>query len=240
MSRFGLGLVSGASGGNDIFTKALLHFDGVNMGTSFQDSALGNSNSWVTSGTLYTADSSSGISPKFGPTYMLSGSSSYLYCSANSDFNLSNHDFTIDFWWAFSISTGTHYITGQVDSGQTFAGSSFFIQRNSSNKIQFTVSDGSSGTTVTGTTNVNTAGTWYHIAATRNGNILRLFINGSQEGGDVSFTGTIPNSSARIGISSFGSYVASNPSSEEFDEYRMSVGIARWTANFAPPTNAYF
>lgn len=239
MSRFGAGLISSVSGGNDHFTKALLHFDGTPGSTTFTDDAPGNSNTWVASGSgPVLADSSSGGFPKFGATYLLSGALTHIYCAAKPEFNLSSQDFTIDFWWWKPLA-GVYYLTGQTDSGATFAGSSFYIICDNAGKIQFTVSDGSSGTSVLSTTSIAVASVWRHIAATRNGNVLRLFIDGIQEGGDVSFTWTVPNSLARLGIFSLGSYAPNNPAVGVFDEYRLSIGIARWTSNFVPPAMAY-
>lgn len=229
----------GMSAGRDLYTKVLLHFDGTAGTPVFTDSAPNNTNTWVGSGPgVQLADSSSGLAPKFGSAYLLTLNNVHLYCTAKPEFNLSNKDFTVDFWWCKSLSS-VYYLTGQVDSGETFAGSSFYILSDNTGKLQFTVSNGTSSASVLSTTSLPTGTVWHHIAGTRNGNILRLFLNGVQEGGDISFTGTVPNSSADLSVFSLGSSSPTNPGNGLFDEYRLSVGIARWTTNFTPPIQPY-
>jgi hypothetical protein len=49
---------------------------------------------------------------------------------------------------------------------------------------------------------------------------------------------TINNSAALFGIGSLGEYAVSRLYGY-IDEFRISVGIARWTADFTPPSSEY-
>jgi len=77
--------------------------------------------------------------------------------------------------------------------------------------------------------------TWYHIAVTREGDVYRTF-----------FDGVLANSITVSGMdfalpSGFG--VGSNTSSATFlgniDEFRFTIGDARYTSSFTPPAGAF-
>jgi len=72
----------------------------------------------------------------------------------------------------------------------------------------------------------------------RTSNTLKLFVDGTQEGGDVAIAGTVNDSSNAFSVGTAGE-VTGTPWTGWIDEFRLSVGIARWTANFIPPTRAY-
>ena len=80
---------------------------------------------------------------------------------------------------------------------------------------------------------------WYHIAVTRQGSAFRLFVDGA-----LVSTGTNPNaiaSSASTPISVGGSpvYGSAATLSGLIDDVRITVGTARYTAAFTPPTAAF-
>ena len=87
---------------------------------------------------------------------------------------------------------------------------------------------------IAGTQNL-VAGTWYHVALTRNGSSTRLFINGAQDGStysDGSNYGT--TKPIRIG----GDYAGSNCFAGYLDEFRVSTS-SRYTAAFTAPTGVF-
>lgn len=89
-------------------------------------------------------------------------------------------------------------------------------------------------------------GQWYHIAVARAAGVLRLFIDGVQAGidvadGDTYFAATSPPC---IGASIQGT--GSSPDSivgTGFygwqDEFRLTIGVCRYTTNFTPPTDKF-
>ena len=83
---------------------------------------------------------------------------------------------------------------------------------------------------------------WYFLAVTRSGNDLKFFINGTQIGTTQSLSGvTIFNSTdvIRIGGEATGSPTSLPGTMNGYiDDFRITNGYARYTANFTPPTSA--
>ena len=74
-----------------------------------------------------------------------------------------------------------------------------------------------------------------HIAYTRASGVLRVFIDGVQDGSDTALTTNFSDQRELwIGNAHDGGDLHGY-----IDEMRISKGIARWTANFTPPTGAY-
>jgi len=78
--------------------------------------------------------------------------------------------------------------------------------------------------------------TWHHIAVTRSGGINRIFIDGIAQGSAVlDSTNYAVTGPVRIGHSPAAlQYFTGN-----LDEVRITKGVARYTANFTPPTQAF-
>lgn len=226
--------------GNDAFTKNLLHFDGADASTTFTDVAYGAlthaPHVWTAVGDaqIDTAESKFG-----GASGLFDGTGDYISTPDHADFEF-NGDFTLDTWFNNVAATGaTKAIAGQGDISATPSTSPFILRRESAGEMRFRLSNGSSFTQVIGTTlftdSLNTG--WHHIAVTRSGNTLRMFIDGTQEGGDVSFSGTVPGTTEPLTVGQRST--GSDPWNGWIDEFRLSVGIARWTENFTPPTLPY-
>jgi len=77
--------------------------------------------------------------------------------------------------------------------------------------------------------------TWYHWAITRSGTTLRGFVDGTKIA-EVSDSHNWSQTAFRIGDLVPGGGESING---WLDEIRLSVGIARWTADFTPETSAY-
>ena len=142
--------------------------------------------------------------------------------------------FTIDMRVRFASVSGTQGIW--VGTANTAIKSIQFYQDAGVIKIN----DGNA-TIITGTATIST-NTWYHVAVTcdssRN---LRLFVDGTQDGS------TFDASSLDFSVS-FATFVepiwASNSGGSNFlngwiEEWHADIGLARWTANFTPPTQEY-
>lgn len=217
-----------ADPGNDSYTKALLHFDGMDGSQAIADAA---GKTWTASGNAALDDAQK----VFGATSIyFDGSGDYIQANHDADFCMDAGDFTIDFHIRRADS-GAAYFMGDCNSGGMAANSWF---RFSSDKVQYDFEDTGSYQFLTGATSLS-VNTWYHVAIVRFSNSLRLFVNGIQEGTPVDVTGkTHKGLDIKFGIGIAGEY-AGAPFKGWIDEFRISKGIARWMGNFAVPSGAY-
>lgn len=86
------------------------------------------------------------------------------------------------------------------------------------------------------------SGQWYHIAVARSSGTTKLFINGTQSGSSYT-DGNSYVSPAYLNVgqymSSDGVFYTSEWLNGYIDELRVTAGVARYTANFTPPTAAF-
>jgi hypothetical protein len=229
---FCYGTTSGPVVNADKATAVLLHFDGVNGSTVITDTA-----SPLHIWTAHGAAAVSTVTSKFGGSALVCpdavDGNDYIDIPASSDFYLGSGDFTIDTWFNRQGGNGTtRIIAGQCNAGG--ADQSFQLRLNSSNVLEALVNGTNN---VTGTTAVISVG-WHHAALVRSGNILRLFLDGVQEGGDIAFTGAVTSSTSPLAVGRIGAF-PSLSFNGYIDEFRISIGVARWTSNFTPPATAY-
>jgi hypothetical protein len=158
------------------------------------------------------------------------GSSALSLPLSSTDFAMGTGDLTIDFWAYQTVATGLKCAIG-------FGGASSVIEiglfiRADNNSIDLRLHDGQ----YLFTTYTPSAGSWFHVAITRSGTSLRCFINGQQL--DATKTSSdnvlIPSAYCQIGANNATYYFTGY-----IDEFRISKGIALWTANFQPPTRSY-
>ena len=85
-------------------------------------------------------------------------------------------------------------------------------------------------------TTVISNNTWYHVAITRSGTTLRMFIDGTQEASTTSSANFTSTTNMFIGADV-------NNTNQRINGYiqdlRITNGYARYTANFTPPTQAF-
>jgi hypothetical protein len=215
-----------SGGGMDTNTILLLHAE------DFTDSA-GNF-------TLSTAGnvSISSDQAKFGKSFYFDGSGGQINLAYNAIQEFEAQDFTIEYWLYRNSGTaaGVVPIAGWGGSG---GGHSWFIRDGDGGYFIWIDSDGNQ-------TNYNlgmdtTTGVWRHYAMVRNGNTFTAYQDGTQI-----YTSTMNGSvHTESGTGLFLGYNADAPSNGYFflngyiDEVRISKGIARYTANFTPPTAAF-
>lgn len=85
-------------------------------------------------------------------------------------------------------------------------------------------------------------GRWYHVAMVRSSGDLLLFIDGIQQGLPVADTDTYfaGGGYTCLGAQTSGSNTVVNTLFNGWqDEFRLTIGVARYTANFTPPTEAF-
>ena len=132
------------------------------------------------------------------------GSGDYLSVPDNAAFTMGSGDFTIEAW-VYKTSTGRQYVIGQADSGGSNTATSFTLQVNASNKVQGEIFSSSTQYLAASTADI-TLNQWNHIAFVRDGNTLRIYINGVQDG-TASVTGVSVNDSTnQVAIGRLGEF----------------------------------
>jgi hypothetical protein len=221
-------------GGNDSFTKLLLHCDAADGTTTFTDSSAAAHT--ITPGGNAQIDTAQA---KFGASSVLfDGTGDFLVADGHADFAFGTGDFAIDFWLRPNAINAFKALYDSRPSATEGAYPVLFFDGSgtfSSSNVLFYYQ--SSAVRITGTTALAT-GTWYHVAVTRSGTDTKLFLNGTQEGSTYSDSTNYGVGASRpaLGIFTDGSTGALNG---WLDEIRVSKGAARWTANFTPPTGPY-
>ena len=181
---------------------------------------------------------------KYGTGSMsFDGTGDYLYAASSPNFELSSGDFTVEAWIYPTTIAGAE--RGIFGIGTTDPDSNLVRIQGSSSKLQFWLGGSNSGGPGAGTktgiitcSTVLSLNTWYHIALVRSGsatNNVKLYLNGVSDGqGTATYT---------IGAKPFGLGMSYPNSAIELfighiDEFRITKGVARYTANFTPPTTA--
>lgn len=230
--RFGS---SGGGGGDPFFANVslLMHFDGTNGSTTFTD----NSSTPKTSSAVGDAKLSTAWA-KFGTaSAIFDGSGDYIrITSGAADLTFGTGDFTIEMTIRpIVVPAGA---SAYLYDSRNGAGSNCpQLRIDSGSKVNFLVSGSS---LVTGTTTI-VAGSEYVIAVTRSGTSLRMFVNGTQEGGTItnSTNFTVEDNAVPLTLG----VVTFNPSAAPYngymDELRITKGVARYTANYTPASSAF-
>ena len=225
----------------DSYVKSQLSFDGADGSTTITEDVTSGPTWSVAGGAHIEQDQS-----KFGGTSLaLDGTGDWI-STTNATLNttLGSQNFTIEFWVKLSANGTQQVFCGQGggvgnwnDSG---GGHGWIFFKGSDNKFYFqyhTSGVGGVGTVVSAATHT-IAGAWTHLAVVQNGGTVTIYKNG---------TSVASGSVASVNYSTGGTqgfYIGTDaagdtPVNGYMDEFRFSVGVARWTTNFTPETSAY-
>ena len=209
----------------------LLHFDGDNDSTTITDSSVNNYTFLaLADAKLKTAEK------KFGTASLYcDGGGDYIYHNGSSSvFAFGEGDFTIDFWINFSSVAATIIIYEPRGAAGDNSRTPTIYMLSTDKKIKYYVSGAVKITSST----VCTTGQWYHVAVVRSSSVTKMFINGTQEGGDYSDTTNYDQVyTPRPNIGAY--YGGSSSMNGYIDEFRIIKGTAAWTTDFTVPTSAY-
>ncbi|MBF6987261.1 DUF2341 domain-containing protein [Cupriavidus sp. IK-TO18] len=212
---------------------ALLHFDGSNGGTTIADGskiALGA----VCVGTAALSTTQF----KYGTASLKTGSANgnYLKLSGGQAYNFGSGDFTVEAW-VWPVSQGSDYgaIFGRWDDTVS-ANKDWLVWRAADGSVNVSV-NGSQ--VVTGAAGDLPTGAFAHVALTRSGTTLQVWVGGVAKGSGT-LSGAINCARAQfaaLGQSNFGG--GSTYLEAYYDDFRVSVGLARYTGAFTPSTAAF-
>ena len=168
------------------------------------------------------------------------GSSGWQYMSVENTgnaFDFGSEDFTIEFWMNTSfMRTNTIYrhvalnfnrgykpiliqfVGNQLRCYASGSGSAWNVSINSG----FTVS----------------LNTWYHVAFVRNGDTFTPYLNGVA-GTSATYSGSLMTTASNLYVGSYPSGTPKDPFTGNFQDVRITKGVARYTSNFTPPTQPF-
>jgi hypothetical protein len=225
----------------DSYTKLLLRFNGLDGSTAFVDDSRSNS-TFRTLTSIGNTQVDTAQSRFGGGSILLDGIGDYITVPASSDWLFGTEDFTIDAWVRFDSLAATspngHTIVGQLISDNNFWRLFLRCATPTSWGMHFIgIAGGSIVFEILESPTSYSTGVWYHFAAVRNGNTITLYKNGISIGA-TTLVGSFPSSNADL---SLGTYSTNDGVGMNgwIDEFRISKGIARWTASFMPPTYPY-
>jgi hypothetical protein len=164
-----------------------------------------------------------------GASFQSDGAGDYLQIAPNSEFAFTG-DFTVECFLRFSAHEQYGGIFSCANAGSTQSQGYQVIFNDTANTLNAYIESG----VITGSTTLST-NTWHHIALVRSSGVFTLYINGTSNG-------TLSNSNT-MDCSTHNFYwgterTAGQEVTGHFDEMRVS-SIARYTANFTPPTTAF-
>lgn len=189
-------------------------------------------------GNTWTAENGAaieqGVSAVGGSSLLLDGTDQYLTGENDAKFDLGAGDFTIEFFMNTDVASETRYILRRPNSGGYTSGGWILLQ-SSTDEIFFQFSTGSSEVFFSGGS--LSVDTWHHIAVTAENNFFRVFIDGQiVDSGESTATRGAGNLEMEIGRDrqNAARYFDGN-----LEQFRFTKGVARYTANFTPPTEPF-
>lgn len=210
----------------------LLHGDGTDGSTTIIDSSP--SPKAVTA--VGNAQISSAQSKFGGASIAFDGSGDWLTVASSADLSLGTGDFTVELWaYANSATTWNGLVGNRTGRGGDNA---WCIILSPANVVGWgTIYFHTDGTPVLGTSAHVSLNTWMHIALTRSGTLMRMFLNGAE-------VGTVNNSFnlsfSTLHVGSEGARTdQSSPFNGYIDDLRITKGVARYTSNFTPQTSQW-
>lgn len=226
-----------AVGYKDIYfnnVSLLLTMNGSNGSTTFTDLS---SNSFTVNAVGNTQISTA--QSKFGgSSAYFDGTGDGLSVASNSAFGFGTGAFTVEFF-AFLTVNGAPSATTFFDfrTNITAIPWTFYVANNGAgNRIGIYYATGTSFAEWNGSGPFLSLNQWYHIALVRDGSTYKIFVDGTQAtltAGSASAVNLGSSNPCYIGIGSNGSV---GPYTGYIDELRITKGVARYTANFAPPS----
>ena len=219
----------------------MLHSNGTDASTTFTDDS-GSSHTMTANGNAQIDTAQK----KFGTASGLyDGTGAYLTTPDNADWTWGSGDLTIDFQVRFNT-VGIMALFNQTEDTSNLYTMLLLTDSTScpgglatSDCLIWYIDTGSGGAYELGVDWTPSVDTWYHVALTRSGNTWRYFIDGTQQGSNITDSRTFPDLTGAfaLGARFYGSYGLFL--NGWLDEFRIVKGQAVWTSNFTAPSSEY-
>lgn len=207
----------------------LLHMDGANGGVVFIDSSAN------ALPVVQFQAMTSNTQVKFGPTSGFFNGNHYVSVDHAAPLELSTGDWTVEGWLNIGTlgsnsiviikAVGTGFYPWQLYYDAT--GHLIFGAFDTTPSLLFTI------TAATGLA----AGGWHHWAMTRQGSTFTLWVDGVSAGTASSSAALYTNASAGVFCGASGNSTVAMIGYQ--DDVRITKGVARYTAGFSVPTQAF-
>jgi hypothetical protein len=171
-----------------------------------------------------------------GKSSLFCDGSSYITLQNSSDFILGGGDFTVDFW-VYKTTTGTCYLFGCNSTSTSGTDYNYGLYYDSSGPTLIFRVRNVAACSFTGAAANLSSNVWKHIAVVRSSGTIKIYVDGTSIASN-SYATAITCNTYSLGIGA--EYNGTSPVTGYIDEFRISVGTARWTATFVPQLTQYF
>jgi len=229
-------VVSGPTGDPQFnYVTMLLHGDGTNGGqnNTFLDSSTNNFT------ITRNGNTTQGSFSPYGSLWSVGGfvSSGGSIQASSSAGNFGSSDWTVEFWVNTTSGDGPGIVTQATAGGATNTSWGFFVGYGTSKNVALYLSDGSSYfAAITAGTSPVANGVWHHVAASRSGSTVYLFLDGVLQGTTSVGSTALGNGSLPVHIGGQGTGTSYMLQNGNISNVRIVKGTALYTSAFTPST----
>lgn len=216
---------------NSQYTTYLLKADA--SASDNQADASSNSLTITESGNV-TSTAFTPYHPKGYSTYF-DGSDDYLSIANSSQFGFASNDITIEAWIYWKTApTSYKGIFSTLNSNNTSVGVTFATDSNG--YLTFSMNSDLASDFTSNTTGFSfTENVWYHLALVRTSNTVKIFVDGQQEGSNITNSSNLGSSNPAVVGRIYTDFNDHYPDAYIAD-LRVVNGTAVYTSAFTPPT----
>jgi len=213
----------------------LINADGLSDGsTAFVDES--NNNHTITANGNAQADTT--VFKYGGGSMQFDGTGDYLSLPDSDNWNFGSSDFTIEAWlYPVSYTGNTANVMSPV-SQWTNGNRAWVIYVLDTSIKLFITTDSNTQQEIAATSSSINLNQWSHVAVVRESSTVTIYVNGVGLGTGSIGTSTIYNSTFNLNIGTTGNGDYGNWNGY-IDDLRITKGVARYTANFTPPTDTF-
>lgn len=170
-----------------------------------------------------------------GSIYFDNTDAAFLSLPDKPIYDLQAADFTIEFWMYQLNNNGIQAIYSKRLNSAAIGG--LYLPIDNTSVLRLHASSNNSSWDMFNNIAVSpplSMNTWHHVAVTRSGSTWKVFVDGVQ-----TYTAT---NAAKISTTTNNVYIGANSNSNAYgfhgylENFRITKGLARYTANFTPPT----
>ena len=170
--------------------------------------------------------------PEKGYSAYFDGSGDYLSIPSNSAFQFGTGDFTIECWF-YDTGTSDTY-PGIISSANGWQDGSTALRFNHLGNRKFGFFHNPTGDPIFSSTNTFLSYQWYHVAVTRSGTSMKMFVNGVEEASSTVSASISLDTTTGVFIGS--GFDGSSKIKGYISNVRVVKGTAVYTAAFTPST----